>query len=213
MQTPQMVIAQLHQGDWLASLDLKDACFHVPIFPKHVPFLRFESLGRVFQCKVLPFGLSTALRIVAKSRDQLNQSVQLCLSVLDRAGFLINYKKSHLQPVQRILFLGMELDSIQAAAFLPLAKAQHVVECLQHFFRVGVYRPVATTLKLQSPWTKHQKSLHNNVLELLAVQKGLKVFLHKVKNRSGLVQTDNTTVLNYMNKLEGTKSPQLCQIT
>jgi len=25
MQTPQMVVSQLHQGDWLASLNLKDA--------------------------------------------------------------------------------------------------------------------------------------------------------------------------------------------
>jgi ribonuclease HI len=243
--------------------------------------------------------------IVGKSLDQLNQAVHLCLAVLDSAGFLINYKKSHLQPVQRIQFLGMELDSVQAAAYLPQAKAQHVVECLQHFLKVGVYKPVklwlrllglmastllmvpyarlymrpvqlylnsqwkASTLdfnfqvlvplrlipvlrwwadlsrltqglawsqpkpsitmttdaslkawgahiqgiKVQGPWTKHQKSHHINVLELLAVQKGLKVFQHKLKNRSVLIQTDNTTVLNYINKLGGTRSPQLCQIT
>jgi hypothetical protein len=333
MQTPQMVINQLHQGDWLASLDLKDAYFHVPVFYKHRPFLRFEFLGRVFQFRVLPFGLATAPRvftkvlapiigilhqmgvyvypylddclIAAKSLDQLNRSVQLCLSVLDSAGFLINYKKSHLQPVQRIQFLGMELDSRQAMAFLPEGKAQHVVECLKHFSRVGEYKPVklwlrllglmaatllmvpyarlymrpvqlylnsqwrASTLdfsypvlvplrlipifrwwgdldnltqglvwsqpkpavmmttdasekawgahmqgmKVQGPWTTHQKTQHINILELLAVQKGLKVFLDKVRNKSVLVQTDNTTVLHYINKLGGTKSPQLCQIT
>jgi hypothetical protein len=153
------VLSQLHQGDWLASLDLKDAYFHVPIFVKHMHYLRFEFLGRVFQFRVLPFGLATAPRvftkilapiigllhqmgifvypylddclIVGKSLDQLNQSVQLCLAVLDSAGVLINRKKSHLQPVQRIQFLGVELDSVQAAAYLPQAKAQHVVECLR----------------------------------------------------------------------------------
>ena len=35
MITPQKVLQFLEQGDWLASIDLKDAYFHIPIFPKH----------------------------------------------------------------------------------------------------------------------------------------------------------------------------------
>lgn len=54
MQTLQSIISHLPRGDWLASLDLKDAYFHVPIRAQHRPFLRFEFLGQVFQFKVLP---------------------------------------------------------------------------------------------------------------------------------------------------------------
>ncbi|XDV52760.1 hypothetical protein PO909_021427 [Leuciscus waleckii] len=44
--------------DWFAAIDLKDAYFHVPILPRHRPFLHFAFEGRAYQYKVLPFGLS-----------------------------------------------------------------------------------------------------------------------------------------------------------
>jgi len=66
MFSPQRVLKFLKPGDWLASLDLKDAYFHVPIFPSHRKFLRFAFLNRVYQFRVLSFGLNTAPRVFTK---------------------------------------------------------------------------------------------------------------------------------------------------
>ena len=176
MQTPQQVLTYLNQGDWLASIDLKDAYFHVPMFQGHHQYLRFAFQGKVYQFKVLPFGLSTAPRVftkvlapvigllhrqgchifpylddclvVAKSPQLLRQSLQCCLEVLQAAGFVINQKKSHLNPVQLLTFLGVELDSTRAMAFLPLDKALRLQQCVRLFMKVGVYLPVRLFLRL-----------------------------------------------------------------
>jgi ribonuclease HI len=331
MQTLQLVLPQLHQGDWLASIDLKDAYFHVPIKPSYRPYLRFEFLGKVYQFKVLPFGLSTAPRVftkilapiigllhrqgihiypylddclvVAKSPEQLQRDILLTQEVLMDAGFLINFKKSALLPVQRIKFLGLEVDTVLASAVLPEDRAKQLARCCQIFMQVGQYRSIRSFLRLlglmtatilavpyarlhmrpiqiylndqrdarihgldhrimvprkllptfqwwtslsnllaglpwQSPkpseiltsdaslmawgahmgelkvqgsWSPHQRTFHINVLEMLAVFKALKAF--QVRNKAILIQTDNTTVISYINKAGGTKSPQLCQIT
>jgi hypothetical protein len=333
MQTLQVVIKHLNKGDWMASLDLKDAYFHVPIREDHRPFLRFEFLGQVYQFRVLPFGLSTAPRVftkvlapivailhrkgiflypylddcllVAKSKELLIQAIQITQQVLMEAGFVINQKKSFLTPVQRLKFLGMELDTMRQTVFLPLDKVQQLVQCVSLFLPVGQYRTVHLFLrllglmtasmmavpqarlymrpiqlylnaqapsaghnlnrtimlplkllpvfrwwadianltpgrswvalkpslilttdasmeawgahlnqfKLQGRWTSRQVNLHINNLEMLAVHKALLGFEHLVQGRTVLVQTDNTTVLNYINKAGGTRSPQMCQLT
>jgi hypothetical protein len=58
MDTPQDVRFAIRPGDWAASIDLRDAYFHVPIHPEDRKFLRFGWRGRLFQFCVLPFGLS-----------------------------------------------------------------------------------------------------------------------------------------------------------
>jgi ribonuclease HI len=331
MQTLQLVLQQLQKGDWLASLDLKDAYFHVPIHPDYRKYMRFEFLGKVFQFKVLPFGLSTAPRvftkilapivgslhlrgvhiypylddclIVAKSRQLLERAIKITQEVLMEAGFLINFKKSHLSPVQRLKFLGLEVDTTQAASYLPVDKAQTLIRCSQVFMKVGSYQTVRSFLRLlglmtstllavqyarlymrpiqlflnqsrdarihglqhrimipcrlvpifrwwahlpnltqglpwkdpkpsvtvttdaslrawgahmgvskvQGAWTYNQSKLHINVLEMLAVFKALKAF--QLANKMVLIQTDNTSVISYINKAGGTRSLQLCQMT
>ena len=41
METVASVMKALNVGDWMASLDLKDAYFHIPIHPSHWKYLRF----------------------------------------------------------------------------------------------------------------------------------------------------------------------------
>ena len=63
METNMSVLGYLTQGDWLASLDLKDAYLHIPFLPAHRPYQRFAFQGTIYQFKVLPFGLTSALRV------------------------------------------------------------------------------------------------------------------------------------------------------
>ena len=46
--------------DWSTSIDLRDAYFHVAIHPLRQPYLRFVWDNKVYQLRVLPFGLSLA---------------------------------------------------------------------------------------------------------------------------------------------------------
>jgi hypothetical protein len=58
METPQDVCHPIRAGDWAASIDLRDAYFHISIHAEDRKFLRFGWRGRLFQFCVLPFGLS-----------------------------------------------------------------------------------------------------------------------------------------------------------
>ena len=60
METLQSVLLSVRAGDWIVSLDLKDAYLQVPMHPESLKFLRFMVGGKVYQFKVLCFGLSTA---------------------------------------------------------------------------------------------------------------------------------------------------------
>ena len=111
---------------WLVSVDLKDAYFHIGVGPAHHQYLRFHLLGQSYQFGALPFGLSSApwvftktlaplmawlklmavpvypyldnILIMGESPREIEQLVQATLRVLTRAGFIMNLKKSNLSP-------------------------------------------------------------------------------------------------------------------
>ncbi|CAJ0958925.1 unnamed protein product [Ranitomeya imitator] len=60
MDSLHSVVASLEKGEFLASIDIKDAYLHIPIFPPHQQFLRFAVQEELFQFVALPFGLATA---------------------------------------------------------------------------------------------------------------------------------------------------------
>ncbi|XP_067359029.1 uncharacterized protein [Channa argus] len=138
MLTTASVLRSLRPGDWLSSVDLKDAYFHIPVAMQHRKFLRFSFLGVRYQYNCLPFGYSLAPRtfskcletalaplraagmrvlfylddllLLAPSREQaLLQMVDL-VTHLSSLGFTINWRKSSPFPAQSIIFLGVELD-------------------------------------------------------------------------------------------------------
>ena len=69
METLETIRTSLQQGEWITSLDFKDAYFHIPIQEQSRKYLRFHVQGQTYQFKALPFGLSTApmeFTVVAK---------------------------------------------------------------------------------------------------------------------------------------------------
>ena len=71
METLRSILLQLQRGDFMFSLDLKDAYLHVPIHPRYHKYLRFAYVGpsgqiEVFQWVVLPFGHTASPRIFTK---------------------------------------------------------------------------------------------------------------------------------------------------
>ncbi len=155
MLTPKRIFWCICPQDWFAAIDPKDAYFHVSIVLRHRPFLQFAFEGRAYQYKVLSFGLSLSPRvftkvaeaalvplrkqgvlilnyldhwlILAQSRDQLCEHRDLVLSHLSQLGLQVNWEKSKLSPMQRISFLGMELDSVSQTVRLTQERAQSVL--------------------------------------------------------------------------------------
>ena len=66
METLQSVLLSVRSGDWMVSLDLKDAYLQVPIHPDSCKYLRFVALNQVYQFKALCFGLSTAPQVFTR---------------------------------------------------------------------------------------------------------------------------------------------------
>ncbi len=122
-------------------------CVYLYTLPFGLPFLPFGlSLSpRVFT-KVVE-GALTPLRevgvrilnylddwlILAQSREQLGDHRDLVLRHLSQLGLRVNWEKSKLSPVQRISFLGVELDSVSMTARLTEERAQAVLNCLSSF--------------------------------------------------------------------------------
>ncbi|XP_060587794.1 uncharacterized protein LOC132743278 [Ruditapes philippinarum] len=66
---------------------------------------------------------------------------------------------------------------------------------------------------VQGRWSASQKLMHINCLEMKAVLLAVSHFLPFVKSQNVLIRTDNTTVMQYINKQGGTKSPKLCKMS
>jgi len=141
-------------GTYLASIDLKDAYFHVPIHEDSKKLLRFKWDGILYEFNCLPFGLSTAPRIFTKLMKPvfhylrntgfssvnylddfllLEESYSDCCynvlktrNLLESLGFSINFEKSCLQPSQTITFLGFNIDSKLYVITLPLEKQNNI---------------------------------------------------------------------------------------
>ena len=55
METPETNRTSLQQGEWVTSIDFKDAYFHIPIQEQSRKYLRFHVQGQTYQFKALPF--------------------------------------------------------------------------------------------------------------------------------------------------------------
>ena len=66
METIQSVLLSVWQGDWMASIDLREAYLQVHVHPESRRFLRFVAHGRTYQFTALCFGLSTAPQVFTR---------------------------------------------------------------------------------------------------------------------------------------------------
>ena len=87
METVQSVLTSIRQGNWMCSIDLKDAYLQVPIHLNSRKYLRFKTPKGVFQFRALPFGLTTApqvfTRVMAPVASILHQMGIRLLRYLD----------------------------------------------------------------------------------------------------------------------------------
>ncbi|XP_041860863.1 uncharacterized protein LOC121652254 [Melanotaenia boesemani] len=164
MLTHASLLRLVRQNNWFTSVDLKDAYFHIPIYPPHRKFLRFAFQGICYEYRVLPFGLSLSPRVfvrcteaaiaplrrqgirlatylddwllLAQSEQEARVHTHVLVEHLSDLGFVINTEKSVLSPAQSIIFLGLSLDSLSFTARFSAARLRVFRTCLG-FFRPG----------------------------------------------------------------------------
>ena len=331
MESLAIVLKAPIRGRWATSIDLKDAYLHIPINQDHQRWLRFHIKDQAYAFRCLPFGLSTAPRvftrvvkavgaflrrqgvqihlylddwlITSQSLVMAHRHTELVLRTLARLGFIVNLKKSHLQPTQSPIFLEARLDLLLARVYPSQERICNLIECAR-IFNQAEYAPAAAWLKLlglmasmvelvpwcrfrmrpiqlhllyhyrpnlhplskpvplshivhqeldwwemesnllvgrvfpvpppqlvvttdaskkgwgghlktfrvSGVWSQDQSLLHINVLELLAVFNSLKALELQtdISEKKILIKSDNSTVVSYINRQGGTRSPTLC---
>ena len=175
MLTADSLLRSLRQGDWFTSVDLRDAYFHIPIYPPHRKFLRFGYEGKLYEYLVLPFGMSLSPRVFVKctqaaiaplrqrgiriatyiddwllSADSpldARSHTQQVVSHLSSLGFSINHEKSCLVPTQTIDYIGITLNSLSFTAKLSQERVKSFHTCLT-LFRPGRKVPFGTCMRM-----------------------------------------------------------------
>ena len=145
METASLVLLSVRRGNFLASINLKDAYFQIPVHTSSRKWLRFVSDGTVHQFKVLCFGLSTAPQVftrvfatvsawahaqgvcllqylddwlvLASTEARARQHVRDLLSLCNSLGVVLSREKSDLNPAQSVEYLGMTIDTVAARSY------------------------------------------------------------------------------------------------
>ena len=150
METIEDIMSILEYNDYMASIDLSDAFFSVPIHESFKKFLCFEFNKQTYHFNVLPFGMTSSPRIFSKvlkpvithlrslgvritsylddificcsSYDTLKVHINITLNLLISLGFFPNYEKSSLIPSQSIIHLGFKFDTSNMTISVPEEK-------------------------------------------------------------------------------------------
>jgi len=130
------------------------AYYHVPVDPQHVKYLCFTWKGRLYQFKVLCFGVRNApyifdrlgksvriflnllgvriviyiddLLVLASSFEQCIRDAQLVVDTLVKLGFHIKVKKCVFTPSQDVFFLGYLWNMRAMSVSLPEEKLTNI---------------------------------------------------------------------------------------
>lgn len=141
---------------YMASIDLRDAYYSVPIHESSRRFLKFKWNGELWQFKVLPNGLSTAPRlftklmkpvfatlrmqghmvlgyiddtiIIGNSLTETERAIAATKSILEELGFTVHPQKSVLKPTREIAYLGFIINSVDMVISLPPDKVDDVLQ-------------------------------------------------------------------------------------
>ena len=146
METVASVLLSVREGDFLASLDLKDAYFQIPIHGSSRKLCFGLSTApqvftRVFAA-VSAWAHSRGIRllrylddwlVLSSSEKKAKESIRELLSLCRTLGIVINEKKSDLVPSQSAKYLGMTIDTGAGKVFPSLARVEKFLTVAERF--------------------------------------------------------------------------------
>ena len=152
MDSLKTVTDLMTQGCYMASVDIKDAYYTVPIATEHQKCLKFRWQDKLYQYTCLPNGLASAPRIFTKllklvfnilrqrgylssshiddcylqgaTDGECHENVQETVRLLGNLGFPIHNEKSVLIPSQVLTFLPFVLNSVTMTVHLTDSRKQ-----------------------------------------------------------------------------------------
>ena len=154
MESVHCLKSLLQKGDYMTTLDLKDAYLSVPVHKDSQKFLQFLWRNKCYTFQGLCFDLNTAPRIftkllkpvaaflckrgvrmilylddfliLASTYQEAQSHTAIAVSLLESLGFTVNLEKSCLIPTQIITFLGFVIESTAETLSLPQEKVVKV---------------------------------------------------------------------------------------
>ena len=221
METPQIVMESLRTGLWLTSLDLKDAYFHVPIHQDHRKYLRFCHQGTAWQFKSLPFGICTApwlfTKIVSQvqkyahlygvrlhvylddwlitcgSRQESREHTTWLLHLIQRLGWVVNMEKSELTPSLRVVYLGLDINTVTGLACPSLRRVNNWLELSSNFVAKSA-QPAILWLRLLGHLISLEKLVPYGRLRIRPIQWNLSLnWRMELDSRTKLIPINSET--------------------
>ena len=129
-------VFKIIKGVWMASVDLKDAFFTVPVHKSHQKYFKFEWFQGFYKFIGVPNEYSEAMRIFTKmvrpllgylrqegyllvifvddsylqgnTESECLENFEVTVNLLIKLGFKIHEQKSILKPTQKLEFLGFK---------------------------------------------------------------------------------------------------------
>ena len=201
METPETIRTSLQMGEWVTSIDFKDAYFHIPIQEQSRKYLRFHVQGQTYQFKALPFGLATApleFTVVAKevklmalhkgirihqylddwlvratSHQTCLEHTKILVQICQDLGWLVNLEKSELEPKQVFDFVGYQFD-LQSGRVRPTPERwQNLQQKILGLLSIPTC-PVRDLMSLIGLLTATEKQVHLGRLHMRPIQWHLK---------------------------------------
>lgn len=184
MDNLEVAAGLMFPGAFMASIDLKDAYYTLPIRERDKPFVCFQWGEKKYMFHVMPFGLTSAPRlftkamktplavlrqrglrifgyiddlfILADNKEDCEYSVKVTCDLLQSLGFFINVEKSSLSPSNSLQFLGFVLDTDSMRIFPTLEKVQKTKDLLMTISQPGRFkiRTVASLVGVLNDLTK-----------------------------------------------------------
>ena len=138
LENIQTIFPYMRKGMWGCKVDLKDAYFHLELENKLKRFMRLQVGETIWEFQAACFGLNILphlfmslmrpleriwrnqgiqvfvylddILVLGSTQKQVQLHLKVVLETLQKAGFVINLKKSVLDPTQEINHLGFLLD-------------------------------------------------------------------------------------------------------
>ena len=161
MESTNTVRHFLKLNNFAVKLDLSDAFLHVPLNKHFRKYMRFFHRGKAYQFRSICFGANfspfifsylintvmkffhqLAIEICAYLDDMLAQDlhpstlikqISFVVQVMTHLGWTVNLKKSILNPIQLIDYIGLHIDFIRGLVFPPQERWEKIQELCHKF--------------------------------------------------------------------------------
>ena len=164
MESTTTVRNFLKLNNHAVKLDLSDAFLHVPLHRSFRKYMRFFHRGKAYQFRSICFGanfspyvfsflMNTVMKFFHKLNIDICAYLDDCLSqhlvpstlklqinfvvqVMINLGWTINFKKSILEPLQMLDYIGLHIDYVQGLVFPPAERWHKIQELTNYFLNI-----------------------------------------------------------------------------